>query len=112
MNKKNYQMQRQREEEEEKRQKDTEAATPAEEEASFDLKMATEDAISNFLNDVHNIMNGVQEMETNDTGVDDDDNIHSPVKKRQGSSKTSSRRNANARQVSPNKEGPVVLPSA
>jgi hypothetical protein len=105
-------MQRQREEEEEKRQKDAEAATPAEEDASFDLETATEDVISNFSNEVRNIMNGVQEMETNDTGMDDDDDIRSPVKKRQGSSKTSSRRNANARQVSPNKEGPVVLPSA
>jgi hypothetical protein len=57
-------------------------------------------------------MNGVQEMETNDTGMDDDDNIRSPVKKHQGSSKMSLQRNTNARQVFPNKEGPVVLPSA
>ncbi len=113
MNKKNYQMQRQQEEEEEKRQKNEEAATraarDAQEEVYPDPLMATEDAISNFLKDVHSIMNGVQDMETNNTAVDDTDNVRSPVKKRQGSSKTSSQRNANARQVSPTKAGTTTL---
>ena len=89
MNKKNYQKQRQQEEEEGKRQKDEEAAAcaarGAQEEVYPDPLKATEGAISNFLTNVHNIMNGVQDMETNDTAVDDMDNVRSPVKKRQGS---------------------------
>ncbi len=70
-----------------------------------------EDTISNFLNKVHDIMNRVQDMETDDAAMDNTDNMRSPVKKRQGSSKTSSQRTTNARQVSPTKSGPTILPS-
>jgi hypothetical protein len=41
--------------------------------------------------------------------MDDTDNMRSPEKERQGSSKTSSQRNANACQVSPTKAGPTTL---
>ncbi len=111
MNKKNYQIQRQRKEEEEKRQKDEEASTPVGEDP-IDPRPSTEDTISNFLNDMHNIMNGVQDMETNDTEMDNDEDVRSPVKKCQGSSKTSSRQNANVCQIYPTKEGPTAVPLA
>jgi hypothetical protein len=115
MNIKNYQMQRQREEEEEKQQKDKEAAervTDAQDDVPPDPLPTMEDTISNFSNEVHDIMNGVQDMETDDAVTDDTDDMCSPLKKCQGSSKTSFRRTANARQVSPTESGPAILPSA
>jgi hypothetical protein len=93
MNKRDHQLQRQREEEEAKRQQDEEAGTPPADNP-VDSAPSAEDAISNFVSKVHNIMNGVQNMETSNTKKAVDDDIRSPVKKRQGSSKTSSQRNA------------------
>jgi hypothetical protein len=51
-------------------------------------------------------------METSDTVNAVNDDIRSPVKKCQGSSKTSSRQNASTRQVSPSKEGQMTASSA
>ncbi len=70
-----------------------------------------EKTISNFSNEVHDIMNGVQDMETDNAATNNTDDMHSPVKKHQGSSKTSPQRTANARQVPPTESGPMVLPS-
>jgi hypothetical protein len=46
-----------------------------------DPQLSTEDAISNFSNEVHNIMNGVKDMETDDAALEDKDNTRSPIKK-------------------------------
>jgi hypothetical protein len=104
------------EKEEEKRQKGEEATARAargsQEEVTHNQLMATEDAISIFLAYVHNIMNGVQDMETNDAALDDTDYVRSPVKKWQGSSKTSLQRSANACQVSPTEVATTTLSSA
>jgi hypothetical protein len=89
MNKQNHQLQRQREEEEAKQQQDKEAGTPPEDDP-VDFAPSAEDAISNFVSKVHNIMNGVQNMETSNTEKAVNDDICLPVKKCQGSSKTSS----------------------
>ncbi len=93
MNKRNHQLQRQWEEEEAMRQQDKEAGTPPGDDP-VDSALSAEDGISNFVSKVHNIMNGVQNMETSNMEKAVNDDICLPVKKRQGSSKTSSRRNA------------------
>jgi len=97
LNKKHHQQERQRKEEEEKRQKDEEAAMALEDDAvtMADVPVASqegkedEDAL-NFTVDVHNIMNGFEEMETEEHEEDNKDE-RSPMKKRPGSSKASSR---------------------
>jgi hypothetical protein len=89
MNKRNHQLQRQWEEEEAKQQQDKEVGTPPGDNP-MDSAPSAEDAISNFVSKVHNIMNGVQNMETSNTEKAVNNDIRSPVKKRQGSSKTSS----------------------
>jgi hypothetical protein len=108
MNKRNHQLQRQREEEEAKRQQDKEAGTPPGDNP-VDSAPSAEDAISNFVSKVHNIMNGVQNMETSNMEKAVNVDICSPVKKRQGSSKMSLQRNAGTQQVSPPK---VAAPTA
>jgi hypothetical protein len=100
MTKRNHQLQCQQEEEEAKRQQDKEAGTPPGDNP-VDSAPSAEDAISNFVSEVHNIMKGVQNMETSDTEKAVNNDICLPVKKRQGSSKTSLRRNAGTRQVPP-----------
>jgi hypothetical protein len=91
MNKRNHQLQRQTEEEESKRQQD-EKADAAPEDRPMGSEPPREDAISDFTKEVHNIMSGVQDMETSNMEKgNNDDTMRSPVKKRQGSSKSSSR---------------------
>jgi hypothetical protein len=94
--------------EEARRRQDEEVGTPPGDNP-VDSAPSAEDAISNFVSKVHNIMNGVQNMETSNTEKAVDDDIHSPLKKCQGSSKTSSRRNAGTRQICPPK---VAAPTA
>ena len=104
MNKRNHQLQHQKEEEEAKLQQDEEAGNRHGDDP-MDPALPAEGTIPNFTSEVHNIMNGVQDMETSDTEKGVDANLRSPVKKRQGSSKSSSRRNAGTRQVSPSEVG-------
>jgi hypothetical protein len=81
-----------------------------EEEKMMNHDTGAEDALSNFTNNVHNIMNGVQDMETSDTEKDFEEVLRSPAKKRSGSNKSSSRRKSGARQVSPTEPNQVTLP--
>ena len=93
INKKNYQMQHQQEDEEGKQQKDEEAAEhvkDTQDNVPPDPLPTMEDTISNFLNKVHDIMNRVQDIETDNAATANTGNMHSPIKKLQGSSKTSS----------------------
>jgi len=69
--------------------------------------------VLNFTADVHNIMNGLEEMETEEHEEDDEDE-RSPMKKYPGSSKASSRQSrTTVRQVSPPDSGaaPVLKPA-
>jgi hypothetical protein len=107
LNKKNHQAQRQQEEEEAKRQQDEDAARlTTKGPAGVTPENAMDDAINNFASKVHNIMNGMQEMETSDTEKANDDDLCSPPKKRH-STKTSAQRNP-TRHVSPTQEGQKV----
>ena len=120
LNKKNHQQERQMKEEEEKRKKDEEAAMDLEDDAvtMADVPVASQEGkededVLNFTADVHNIMNGLEEMETKEHEEDDEDEC-SPMKKRPGSSKASSqRRRSTVRQVSPPDSGavPVLKPA-
>ncbi len=107
-------MQCQHKEEEEKWQQDEEAAQRMDDTQTLSTtnpQLSMEDAILNFSNEVHSIMNGVQDMESDDAALEDKDDMHSPIKTHQGSSKTSSQWNATARQVSPTKSGTTVQSS-
>ena len=120
LNKKHHQQERQRKEEEEKRKKDDEATTVLEDDAATTANVPVasqevneDEVVLNFTADVHNIMNGFEEMETEEHEEDDEDK-RSPMKKRPGSSKASSRRSRTAvRQVSPPDSGaaPVLKPA-
>ena len=120
LNKKNHQQERQRKEEEEKRKKDE----AAELDGPDDDAILTADApakthegtgdgdVLNFSEDVHNIMNGVEAMDTEISEEDAEE--RSPRKKRPGSSKVSSRQSSTtARRVSPSetKTTPVLKPA-
>jgi hypothetical protein len=109
LNKKNHQAQHQREEEEAKRQQDEDAALPPTDASTFP-GTTMEDAINNFASEVHNIMNGVQDMETRDTKKANDDDLCSPPKKCP-TTKTALQRNP-TRQVSPAEEGQKVTATA
>ena len=120
LNKKHHQQERQRKEEEEKRKKDDEA-TMVLEDVTFtttDVPVESQEGkededVLNFTADVHNIINGFEEMETEEHEKDDEDEW-SPMKKRPGSSKASSQRSKTAvRQVSPPDSGaaPVLKPA-
>jgi hypothetical protein len=102
LNKKHHQQERQRKEEEEKRKKDDEATMVLEDvtfmttDVPVPFQEGKEDEdVLNFTADVHNIMNGFEEMETEEHEKDDKDK-RSPMKKRPGSSKASSRRSRTA----------------
>ena len=86
-------MQHQQEDEEGKQQKDEEAAERGKD-AQGDVPPnplpTMEDTISNLSNKVHDIMNRVQDIETDNAATANTGNMHSPIKKLQGSSKTSS----------------------
>ena len=98
LNKKNHRQERQMKEEEEKRKKDAEVpksrsnetAMAAEVTAASQEGIEDEDAL-NFTVNVHKIMNGVEEMETDKQDEEQEDE-RSPMKKCPGSSKASSRR--------------------
>jgi hypothetical protein len=99
LNKKNHQQECQRKEEEEKREKDGDAIEILEDDAvmtTADVPVTSQEGkededVLNFSEDVHNIMNGFEKMETEDQKEDAEDE-RSPRKKRPGSSKVSSRR--------------------
>ena len=111
LNKKNHRQERQMKEEEEKRKKDAEVpksrsnetAMAAEVTAASQEGIEDEDAL-NFTVNVHKIMNGVEEMETDKQDEEQEDE-RSPMKKCPGSSKASSRRGRTVRQVSPADSG-------
>jgi hypothetical protein len=108
LNKKNHQAQRQQEEEELKRlQDETQNSLPGEGNGDKPMDPAppSDGTIPDFTSKVHKIMNGLEDMDTSDTGKDGEVDVPSPAKKRHGSSKSSSRRNAGTRQVSPPKVG-------
>lgn len=109
LNKKHHQQERQRLEAEEKRQKDEESAAKDSEETSKtdeDAPAALSEGTTHsegldFTADVHNIMNGLDDLAAGNQ-EDGDEDERSPMKKRPGSSKVPSRRNKPAaRQVSP-----------
>ncbi len=81
MNKRNHQLQRQKEEEEAKRQQDEEAGIHCGDASDDPIPPPKEGMIPDFTNDVHKIMNGVQDMETSDTEKYNKDELRSPVKK-------------------------------
>ena len=114
LNKKHHQQEQQRKEEEEKRKKDEEATRVLADGVVTTVDVLEEDEdVLNFTADVHNIMNGFEEMETEEHEKDDKDE-RSPMKKRPGSSKASSRRSRTAvRQVSPPDSGvaPILKPA-
>ncbi len=107
MKKKNHQRQCQHKEEEDKWKKDkAEAAQRWEEDekaAKLDkaLPPVEETSIANFSKSVRDIMEGVQDMETEDRPEDEDDLERSPFKKCPGSSKTASWRRTGICLVSP-----------
>ena len=120
LNKKNHQQEHQRKEEEEKQKKDEAAKL---DEPNDDAIMTVDaptkthegtgdEDILNFLEEVHNIMNGVEAM---DTEISEEDAEEcSPRKKWPGSSKVSSRQSSTtARRVSPleTKTAPVLKPA-
>ena len=136
LNKKNHQQERQRKEEEEKRKKNDgstmvlEVDTAMTEDVPVVFQEGKEDEdVLNFTTDVHNIMNGFEEMITEEHEEDNKEEW-SPRKKRPGSSKTysqpsrtavqqvsppdsgavpaSSRRTSLVCQVSPNEVGPTI----
>ena len=89
LNKKHHQQERQRKEEEEKRKKDDEATRVLADGAVTTADVPKEDEdVLNFTADVHNIMNGFEEMETEEHEKDNEDE-RSPMKKHPGSSKAS-----------------------
>ena len=116
LNKKHHQQERQRKEEEEKRKKADEATTVLEDDAATTANVPVasqevneDEVVLNFTADVHNIMNGFEEMETEEHEEEDEDE-RSLMKKRPGSSKASSRRSRTAvRQVSPPDSGAALV---
>jgi hypothetical protein len=120
LNKKNHQQERQRKEEEEKRKKDEEAVIGNLENDAImteDAPGTTQEGAGgedglNFSEDVHNIMNGVEERNTESLEGDGDE--RSPRRKRPGSSKVSSRQSSTtARRVSPpeTRTAPALKPA-
>jgi hypothetical protein len=115
LNKKNHQAQRQQEEEDSKRLQDDGQGLNLEADNDgkpADLEPFFDKTLLNFTNEVHNIMSGVQDMETSDTEKDNEEELRSPVKKRSGSSKSTSRRKSGARQVSPPETGQATASAA
>jgi hypothetical protein len=113
MNKKNHQMQRQQKEEEDKWKRDkAEAARPREEERKAaelakNLPPIQEPPNADFSKSMHDIMEGVQDMETEEQPGDEDNLELSPFKKCPGSSKTASQRTGN-NLVSPSTEQEAI----
>jgi hypothetical protein len=115
LNKKNHQAERQQQEAEEKRKQDeeekkrhaTEALTVDDGMDTSQTKADEEDLLGDIVSDVRNIMDGLDGAEDGeDTGGDEV--ARSPLKKRSGSSKASSRRTVPIRQISPNEAGPTT----
>ena len=115
LNKKNHQAERQQLEAEEKRKQDeeegkrraTEALTVDDGMDTSQTKADEEDSLGDIVTDVRNIMDGLDGAEAgDDTGGDEE--ARSPLKKRTGSSKASSRRTVPIRQISPNEAGPTT----
>ncbi len=106
MNKKNHQLQRQQQEEEDKQKKNKEEAALRREENKKAAELANaqsimeELSIANFSRSVREIMEGVQDMGTEEE-PQDNDGERSPFKKCHGSSKTASRRSGGKHLVSP-----------
>ncbi len=101
MNKKNHQMQRQQKAEEDKWKRDKAEAAQRQEEVRKATKFAKnlppiqEPPNADFFKSVCDIMEGVQDMETEEQPGDEDNLECSPFKKRSGSSKTASQRTGN-----------------
>ncbi len=117
-NKKTYQKQRQQKEEEDKPKNDeAEAARRWEEDEKATkldkaLPPAEDPSIATFSKSVRDIMEGVQDMETEGQPEDEDDLERSPFKKRPGSSKVASRRRTGNRLVSPTTEQETIPQAA
>ena len=105
MNKKNHQLQRQQQEEEDKQKKEEEEAAQRREEDKKAAELANtqsiveEPSIADFSRSVREIMEGVQDMDT-EKQPQANDGERSPFKKRHGSSKLASRRSGGKRLVS------------
>lgn len=115
LNKKNHQAERQLQEEEEKKTQDEEearrrAAEPVKDSVStVDLQSTTvDDAAPDFSSTVRQIMDGLDDMETEDR-PSNESSEPSPLKKRGGSSKAPSRRRSPVCQVSPNEVEPTTI---
>jgi hypothetical protein len=108
INTKNHQKLRQQQEEEDKQKKDKAEATQCWEEHEKAAKPAKfqppieDPIIAYFSKNMRDIMDGVQDMETDDRNQEKE-NVRSPVKKCSGSSKTTSWRKGN-HFVSPTKQ--------